>query len=142
MRMTRRVLLGGAAAAASVVVMGAVGYTQLSDVEIARATLKRLVGDFDMPDMAAFTADFKNVFPSFGGVRASMISLIERTGAADLAETVSPAMGAKVESFERALLTHFVTKTDFLEMQVAGKPVQVTYRGPSSACVNPFAQFV
>lgn len=116
------------------------GLATVSSSDLARATLRRLVGPFAMAD-AEFDRFFRDVVaedrvPS--GFKAGVFRVAEALPG-DGPRLVAAAAGASdtLEAFERRLLTSFVTRTTYLQAGAGGGPI--TYRGPMAACASPFA---
>lgn len=136
---TRRSALLGAGSAA--LAAGFAGIALRNEDDLIHATLHRLLGPFriDKTDMAAFSRDFANIGPLPRGLAADAVGAVQMSG---VLPVVIGAVGAKIEDFQRSVLTAFVTGTDYLDLE---NPAQdkIHYIGPSAtrACASPFARF-
>ena len=144
MTITRRTLLAATIGTGGMAMASVVSTTYVSDSDLLQMTLHRLVGELEMTeaDWTSFTADFKTIFPTFTGLRADLMSLLELSGTISMFSETLPTVADKIESFERALLTNFLMSTDYLQASKAPKPLRVSYYGVQKACANPFAEFV
>ena len=142
-RLSRRAVIGGALGTAGALALGGIGIARVDDADVMRSTLQRLVGDFrmDAAAFATFVTDFKDEFGRYGGPQALFFRVGEFSGGLPYFSDVAPnAVGGKIESFERALVTNFLFTTDYLQLADPAAEA-VSYNGPLSACINPFARF-
>lgn len=141
-RPTRRAaLLGGGAA---VLAAGAIGLTLPTQDGFIRATLHRLIGPFTIADadMARFVADFGRAGAMPGPLMANGLHLANGTGAVRLADHLPGGFAAKIEAFERTVLTAFILGTDYMQVANPAKD-RLSYVGPFAtlACSSPYARF-
>jgi hypothetical protein len=144
--LTRRAVLVAAASLAGITAIGAVGLFSFSEGRFVRATLHRLLGDFQMSesDIVEFTADFKaqkRFTAFFGGVTAYLLRIGELSGITPITMKVAPTRIVTIlERFERSLLTNFLLTTNYLHVE---EPTidPISYFGQQQACNNPFARF-
>lgn len=140
-RRTTLALLGGGAVAIGT---GSALVATMSDEELVHAVLERHLGRLVMAreDMAAFLSSFREGRPwLFPGTELAVVyASAERLGLADITrENLLGGRGDDLERFERHLLGDFHVQTDVAFRSSAEDPVH--YLG-SSACLNPFAEFV
>lgn len=140
-RISRRTALAGlgaigvAGSGALALFMTAGGQT-----EAMRAILHRLVGPFTMADadFTRFAQDFEKQHRAMGALEADMLRVFETAGPVRDLTRLRPAVAARLESFDRKLLTEFALATG-----LTGTPpaAPLEYRGLFAAnpCTNPFA---
>jgi hypothetical protein len=120
------------------------GYTAMrsfSDVDLARATLEKYLGELNITDdhLRAFVLAFqkRNPWDFPTGKLADASTFLERLRLGAVARQLLPENAAqRLERFERWLLADFHLLTDFALRSAPGDPVQYT---GSQYCVNPFA---
>jgi len=140
-RISRRTVLAGIGVAG---VAGSGGIalfmTAGGRTEAMRAILHRLVGPFTMADaeFARFAQDFEKAYRAMGALEADMLRLFETAGPVRDLTRLRPSVSARLESFDRKLLTEFALATG-----LTGTPpaAPLEYRGLFAAnpCTNPFA---
>ncbi|WP_033922628.1 hypothetical protein [Sphingomonas sp. 37zxx] len=140
MNVSRRAVFIGTVAGAGLIVAGGGALALYRSDDLIRSVLTRSVGPFEMAaaEYAAFKAHFletRNIdqAQAAGYLGAEMFGVL-RTVANDAPAVV----GSKFDTFERMLVTYFLTRTTFLQNTKPTDPV--TFLGPQS-CFNPFARF-
>jgi hypothetical protein len=132
---------------ASGVASTAFGYTVMrsfSDVDLARATLEKYLGELNITDdhLRAFVLAFqkRNPWDFPTGKLADASTLLDRLRLGAVARPLLPENAAqRLERFERWLLADFHLLTDFALRSAPGDAVVFT---GSQYCVNPFANVV
>lgn len=135
----RTVLLSATGIVGALAIGGGAG-ARLTDQSFIRDTLHRLVGPFRMEEaeFEAFAEAFRESAYVFGSARATPVRAAEAIGGAPLVERFAPpGVAARMERFERELLTSFVTTTDFLATR-DDPDAPVHYLG-AIGCANPYA---
>lgn len=141
---SRRTLLAGIGGTAILAAGGIAAGMQSGGLpEAMRRVLVRLIGPFEMDDadFARFAADFAAGRDVPSAVEADGLRLAEALGATRTVAGLHPRIGAKVEKFERDLLTDFALATG-IDGPPAGRKLSYTGLFKSNACSNPFARLV
>lgn len=138
--MNRRQFLTFSAATAGVMVVGVIGGTALvfeDSHTYIPSLLRELVGDYNMEigQQRRFVDSFAK---DYGENKLMVVIGLHRIRAETglgIART-----NAKLNLFERRLLTDFLTSTDYLRQPKSAKP-QLSFVGYKVPCNNPYAQF-
>ncbi|UWU17031.1 hypothetical protein N2599_29980 (plasmid) [Rhizobium sullae] len=142
-RFSRRMVLALMASGVASTGFGYAAMRSFSDVDLARATLEKYLGELNITDdhLRAFVLDFqkRNPWDFPTGKLADASTLLERLRLGAVARPLLPENAAqRLEQFERWLLADFHLLTDFAWRSAPDDPVQYT---GSQHCVNPFANF-
>ncbi len=134
-RQTIAALLGGGAAVGAL----AMGMHLSDRGNFIRSTVERVVGPFRMEDaqFAAFVDDLRIGDGWRDKARTGAFTLLSVSGGA-LAPYAPGDMGGKHQRFERQVLTNFLTRTDYLQIDPTTQAVSFV---GDNACSNPFAVF-
>lgn len=134
--MDRRKFLGYTSAMFGLVALGVSIYLYEDSHSFVSHVLRELIGDFTMEPQQE--RRFVNAFAeSFGPEKlAAMIGLYRIQSDAGLGMAFTRS---RIDHFERALVTEFLTTTDYLRKRHELKP-SVIYLG-HKLCSNPFARF-
>lgn len=139
-KLTRRQSI--AALAGGGVAMGALGIGLYASDEpgLVRSILGRAVGPFDMQegDFSAFVADLDS---EWGWTADAGFALFRLASAADpdVLLSYSPsAFRGLFEKYERKVVTNFLTRTDYL--QIDPRTRKVSFIG-DAGCRSPYARF-
>lgn len=110
---------------------------------LLRRTLERLIGPFHMAkaDFARFETDFAKVRGVPKGVEVGLLNAAGSVGLTEALAHVVPDLDAKLQFFERSVLTEFVLGTGIRDWPGTSEPLG--YNGPfrERPCTNPFARF-
>lgn len=142
-KMSRRALLFGSVAGFAASAGGAAVLAVYDDSDLVRSSLRRMLGEFRMPqaDMNAFTSLFRATWAGLDGAKGPLMRGVEALGATDLAARYGPSsISRRVETYERELLTLFIVTTDYLRVADPRRE-NVSFTGLVKACTNPFARF-
>ena len=134
-RQTIAALLGGSAVAGALTV----GIRFSDERHFVRAMVERGVGPFRMEDtqFVAFVEDLHFGDEWRDKARLGAFTLLSVSGGA-LVPHAPGDLGGKYERLERLVVTNFLTRTDYL--QIDNKAQAVTFVG-DNGCSNPFAVF-
>jgi hypothetical protein len=141
-QVTRRVAVQ-AVAASGLLALGGATWLVVTDGEadLYRRILTRLIGPFQMDgaDFARFAADFTRAEGGPEGLETDLLRVGEMTGLMEQAARIDPATLARVQQFERILLTQFVLATG---LRGPAEDRLLGYSGlfGTLPCSNPFAR--
>lgn len=134
--MNRRKFLGYSAATFGLAALGASAFLHEDSDSFIPRLLHELIGDFAMTPQQE-EQFVKSFAESFGTKKlAVMIALYRVDESTGLGTEFTRG---RIDRFERALVTEFLTSTDYLRKQHEKNP-DVLYVG-HKLCSNPFAQF-
>lgn len=135
--MNRRTLLIYSAATASLAAVGTTALVYEDRHTFIPALLHALIGNFRMDPQQQ--RQFVEAVTERYGIRkfTALIGLYKIRSDTGLGTAYT---NAKVDKFERMLLTDFMTSTDYLGKQHEENP-NVSFIGYRLPCRNPFAQF-
>lgn len=135
--MKRRTLLIHSATTLGLAAAGSVAFVYEDSYTFIPGLLQRLVGDFHMARQ--HEQQFVEALARHYGARklAALIGLYKIRSATGLGTTYT---NAKLDRFERMLVTDFLTATDYLGKQHEPNP-KVSFIGYRLPCRNPFATF-
>ena len=134
-RATIAALLGSGAAVGAL----AVGLRINDEEGYVRSIVERVVGPFKMADdqYAAFVDDLEIGQGWRNNARLGSFILLSVAGGA-LVPYAPGDIGNKYQQFERRVVTTFLTRTDYLQIDPATQ--EVSFVG-ANGCSNPFANF-
>lgn len=144
MKLSRRTTLAVLGGSAIFIGSGIAFVATMSDEELVHAVLERHLEGLEMAkeDLSAFLADFRETRPwLFPSTKLAVFyGAAERLNISDTTrKSLLGDRSLNIERFERYLLGDFYIKTDVAFRSSPNDPVH--YLG-SSACLNPFAEFV
>lgn len=137
--LTRRQTIAGLLGGSAVVGALAVG-VRLSDGDrFVRSVVERVVGPFRMEEtqFVAFVDDLRIGESWRDKARVGAFNVLSVSGGA-LAPHAPGDMGGKHQRFERQVVTNFLTRTDYLQIDPTAQAVSFV---GESGCSNPFAVF-
>lgn len=132
-----------AALAGGGLAIGTVGVGLLASDEtgLVRSILQRSVGRFNMPE-AQFSAFVSDLGSGDGWADSGRFTLFRTISSTDPDMMLShgPAkVRDRFHSYERAVVTNFLTRTDYLKIDP--RKENVSFVGDTGACNSPFARF-
>jgi hypothetical protein len=109
-----------------------------SELDLVRATLRRMLGEVRINDveLGRFVKAFKASWSGLDGYRGQLRKVAEFSGLASVSDAVPALRLGYIERYERLLLTNFILLTDYFDAVSAGR--ETICIGPAG-CVNPFA---
>ena len=134
-RQTIAALLGGSAAVGAL----AMGVRISDEGSFVRSVVERVVGPFRMEEtqLAAFLDDLRIGDGWRDKARVGAFAMLSVSGGA-LVPHAPGGIGEKHQRFERRVVTNFLTRTDYLQIDPTAQAVSFV---GESGCSNPFALF-